>query len=184
VPADLAVILTVAVAVLAAVQCVLLAVVLLGLRRLEGEVSATLRRVEQAAGEVGALAADLRATVGQARRTAEHIGVLAGAGRRVVEGALGAALLRRLLPAAAQRGDGLASVLAELGGQAVAAAWRAMLARRRSQAQAPRPTATVRPAVRAGQPRRVDAPPSPDGRVAAPPTVAAPAPTPRQPVGA
>ncbi len=58
------------------------------------------RHLQETLDRVGALAEQTGDTVEQARRAARHVGAIAGAGRSLVESALGRAIVRRILPSA------------------------------------------------------------------------------------
>lgn len=155
----LAVVLTVAVGLIAITQVGLLLVAVSAIRRLDAEmgtlsgaVLATLHRVEQTAAEVGELTADVRDTVGHARQAVAHVGAVVGAGRSLVEGALGSALLRRLGLGTGRVGGATAAGVTQAVISAGVAIWRALRARRVASPVAGADAAATNGAVPAGPP--------------------------------
>ena len=130
-------VLTVAVGLIAVAQIGLLLVAVSAIRRLDAEMGAlsgallaALQRVEQTAKEVGELTADVRETVGNARQAVAHVGAVMGAGRSLVEGALGSALLRRLGLGTGRMGGAAAAGVTQAVIAATVAVWKALRARR------------------------------------------------------
>ena len=163
--------LSIAVALMALVQLAWLIVGAMVARRLIGEMAALRATATEAAGKVQQLAerlesltADASGAIAQARAAAEQLGAVAGAGRSLVESALGKALWRKL--AASPRlarilGGGTVLSPSTVGSAAKLAlgVWRAVAARRKARRLAVRPeskpgTATARPILRAGPVRR------------------------------
>ena len=135
--------------------------------------------LQEATDRFGALAEQANETIGAGHHALAQVGAFVGAGRSLIERAVGAALLRRLLPA------GLGGVAAAAGGAGTVAAvktgidlaigaWRAVAAHRaRRRAEGGPPTGTragaaalaqtaatagaaaVRPRLRAGNVRRL-----------------------------
>ncbi len=176
--------LSIAVALMALIQLAWLIVGAIVARRLMGEMTAlrtaaaeASAKVQQLTERLESLAADAGGAVAQARAAAEQLGAVAGAGRRLVESALGKALWRKLASnprlARVLGGSGaLSPTTVASAAKLAVGVWRAVAARRKARRGArPEPTpgsAAARPVLRTGPVRRADAPPA-----ATPPTPSA-----------
>lgn len=135
--------LLVAVAVIALVQVGLLIAALVAGRRLLRELVPLLSALTEAVGhlqttvdQVGTLVQDTDATVQQARRTAAQVGAIAGAGRSLLEGAIGSAIARRIVPGVAAAGVASGGTLSAVRtGIQVATALYRVIGRRRQRAR-------------------------------------------------
>ena len=167
--------LSIAVALMALIQLGWLIVGAVVARRLIAEMAALRATATEAAGKVQrlterleSLATDASSAVAQARAAAEQLGAVAGAGRSLVQSALGKALWRKL--AASPRlarilGEGTVLSPSTVGSAAKLAmgVWRAVAARRRARRRASRPEpqpggGAARPLLRTGPVRRAGAP--------------------------
>lgn len=133
----LAVILTVAVGLIAVVQVGLIVIALWAIRRAQVEMAAlsnalltAVQQVEQTAAEVGELTADVRETIGHARQAVANVGAVVGAGRSLIEGALGSALLRRFGLGRGRLGGAAAAGVTQALISAAVAVYKAVQARR------------------------------------------------------
>lgn len=111
--ATTAVVLTVAVVAIAIVQLGLLVAGLIAGRRLLAQLvpllaalTEAVAHLQAATDRIGDLAGQTGETVAAARQAAARVGAIAGSGRSLIEGALGAALLRRVLPGAGAAASG------------------------------------------------------------------------------
>jgi len=190
-------VLVVAVVVIAVAQICISVLAFVAGRRLLAELVPLLTalteataHLQEAADHIGALAEHTGATVVQARRAAAQVGAIAGAGRSLVEGALGAAILRRLAPGAlgGTAAGGASAAAVKTAIELVMGLYQTLAARRRQRREEDDPPDGVlegaealaqasaagepdgrhrrggRPRMGIGTVRRVDGPAPPPGR--------------------